>query len=238
MKFIRDIAREFMGRGGKQLRPRLCRIVHEAFLGGTHPPDGFGHVLDAVECFHKASLIHDDIQDGDEERYGRPTVHAEYGVPVAVAVGDWLVAEGYRLLATSGLTRVADMLAAAAESHLQLSEGQGDELAMRFSGGGRPAEPDELISIYRRKTGGAFSLAARLGAISALEAGPRSAAVERELARFGLNFGVMFQIRDDLADNESVLGRAHLDAARGECVSAASSIGFPPLQEALIAFLG
>jgi geranylgeranyl pyrophosphate synthase len=50
-------------------------------------------------AFHKASLIHDDIEDGDALRYGEPTLHSEYGVAVALNVGDLLIGEGYRLLA-------------------------------------------------------------------------------------------------------------------------------------------
>ena len=52
-----------------------------------------------MECFHKASLIHDDIEDDDAQRYGEPTLHVEHGVPVALNVGDLLIGEGYRLLA-------------------------------------------------------------------------------------------------------------------------------------------
>ena len=85
MSGVESIALEFLGRGGKKLRPRLCRAVYK-LCGGSGPIDA---VCDAVECFHKASLIHDDIQDGDEERYGRPTVWKEHGVPVAIAAGDW-----------------------------------------------------------------------------------------------------------------------------------------------------
>ena len=238
MKSVRDIAREFMGRGGKKLRPRLCRIVREALLAegaGEGRTGDFGQVLEAVECFHKASLIHDDIQDGDEERYGMPSVHAEHGIPLAIAVGDWLVAEGYRLLATSGFPRAADMLAAASESHLQLSEGQGDEQAIRFSEL-RCATEDETLSIYRRKTGEAFALAARLGAIAALGPGERSQCVERELVRFGLAFGVLFQMRDDAADGETALAPSHREAAWAECADAASAIDIPTLSSALAAF--
>ena len=240
MKSVRDIAREFLGRGGKKLRPRLCRIVYEALIpggGGDGRTGEFAQVLDAVECFHKASLIHDDIQDGDEERYGKPSVHAEHGIPIAIAVGDWLVAEGYRLLATSGFPRVADMLAAASESHLQLSEGQGDELAIRFSDC-RLATEEETLSIYRRKTGEAFALAARLGAIAALRPGERSQLVERELVRFGLAFGVLFQMRDDAADGESALPPSQGEAVRGECVASASATGNLALAAALLSFLG
>ena len=48
----------------------------------------------AIEALHKASLIHDDIADGDEFRYGRPTLHVSHGVGRAVNVGDWLVGLG------------------------------------------------------------------------------------------------------------------------------------------------
>ena len=110
MSRIADIALEFSGRGGKRLRPRLCQAVYEALGGGrgaTALPGDIAAVMEAVECFHKASLIHDDIEDGDEERYGRPTVWKEHGVPVAIAVGDWLVARGYNLIAGSGFACAA-----------------------------------------------------------------------------------------------------------------------------------
>ena len=123
MSRIADIARDFAGRGGKRLRPRLCQAVFDA-CGGT---GDLSPVCEAVESFHKASLVHDDIQDGDETRYDRPTVWKEHGVPVAIAVGDWLVAHGYLLIAQSGFPRAAQMLEATVSSHLRLCEGQGDE---------------------------------------------------------------------------------------------------------------
>ena len=176
---IKDIALEFCGRGGKKLRPRLCKAVFDR-CGGT---GDIGGVCEAIECFHKASLIHDDIQDGDETRYGRPTVWKEHGVPMAIAVGDWLVAYGYRLIAHSGFAAVAALLAATVESHLRLCEGQGDDLL----GGG------DYVSTCERKTGEAFALAAQLGALAA-------GADDAPFRRYGLAYGVLFQINDDLAD--------------------------------------
>src|SRR5205823_902010 len=73
----------------------------------------------AVECFHKASLIHDDIEDDDAERYGKQTLDTEHGVAVALNVGDLLLGEGYRLLAsldTNSNIR-SEILRAAAEGH-------------------------------------------------------------------------------------------------------------------------
>ena len=176
---VAEIALDFLGRGGKRLRPRLCKVVFER-CGGV---GDIAPVCDAVECFHKASLVHDDIQDGDEERYGRPTVWKEHGVPMAIAVGDWLVAHGYRLIMRSGLPAAPAMLAATVDSHIRLCEGQGDDLA----GDG------DYVSVCERKTGEAFALAAQLGALAA-------GAADVKFRRYGLVYGVLFQINDDIAD--------------------------------------
>ncbi len=188
MTGIESIALEFLGRGGKRLRPRLCRAVYLLCRGKV----SIDPVCDALECFHKASLIHDDIQDGDEERYGRPTVWKEHGVPIAIAAGDWLVAHGYGLISGSGFAAAPQMLRAAVASHLRLCEGQGDDLL----GAGRAFDPAAYVSVCERKTGEAFALAAQLGALAA-------GADDAPFRRYGLAFGVLFQINDDLSDGEA-----------------------------------
>ena len=200
MMSIQDIALGFCGRGGKKLRPRLCKAVFVR-CGGTGDIDG---VCDAIECFHKASLIHDDIQDGDEERYGRPTVWKEFGVPVAVAAGDWLVAHGYRLIAESGFAAMPQMVHAAVLSHVRLCEGQGDDLLS--DNAQRPLadiQPSAYVSICERKTGEAFALAAQLGALAA-------GADDAPFRRYGLTYGILFQINDDLADGANPASLAEL----------------------------
>ena len=182
MSRIADIARDFAERGGKRLRPRLCQAVFEACGGkGDLSP-----VCEAMESFHKASLVHDDIQDGDETRYGRPTVWKEHGVTVAIAVGDWLVAHGYLLIARSGFARAPRLLEAVAAAHLRLCEGQGDDLL------GVVGTAD-YVSMCARKTGEAFALAAQLGALAA-------GADDAKFRRYGLAFGILFQVNDDIAD--------------------------------------
>lgn len=181
MNAVETIARGFLASGGKRLRPRLCEAVYRSIR--PEGADDLAPLKEAIECFHKASLVHDDIQDGDETRYGRPTVWKRHGIPVAVAVGDWLVAHGYELIARSGFANAAAMLEATAASHLRLCEGQGDELL----GAG------DYVSVCERKTGEAFALAATLGAMAA---GAEPAAYRE----WGLVFGVLFQIRDDSAD--------------------------------------
>ena len=197
---IGAIALEFCGRGGKRLRPRLCRAVFEVCR--ESPPAGrIEDLCEAVECFHKASLIHDDIQDGDEARYGRPTVWKEHGVEIAIAAGDWLVAHGYSLISGSGFPNAFEMMRATVRSHVALCEGQGDDLLGVLSR--RGDDIPGYISICERKTGEAFALAAELGALAAgVDAAP--------YRRYGLDFGVLFQVRDDLADGEAPDGVASL----------------------------
>ncbi len=122
----------------------------------------------AVECFHKASLIHDDIEDGDAERYDQRTLHAEYGVPIALNVGDLLLGEGYRLLAEVDVPDVqkVELLQAAARGHRNLCLGQGSELAwMRAPG---PMTLKDLLHIFRMMTAAAFEGALILGALIAV----------------------------------------------------------------------
>ena len=107
-----QIAREWLARGGKRLRPFITiaayAMAQHGFAGlspGAEPgvlaPLPVRSVALAIETLHKASLIHDEIEDGDSHRYGKPTVHHVHGVGTAINVGDYLVGEGYRLLASA-----------------------------------------------------------------------------------------------------------------------------------------
>src|SRR6185503_2935803 len=65
---------------------------------GLNLPDLVKRAALAIECFHKASLVHDDIEDDDTFRYGRETLHRQYGVGTAINIGDYLIGLGYRLV--------------------------------------------------------------------------------------------------------------------------------------------
>jgi geranylgeranyl pyrophosphate synthase len=198
-------ALDWLGRGGKRWRPLLAAGVCRALArpGRRVPAGALRRVAVAVECFHKASLVHDDIEDDDRLRYGEPTLHEQHGVPIAINAGDLLIGEGYRLLAAVGgpASRRARMLAVAAEGHRTLCLGQGEELAWMRARAAAPLEPERVLRIFRRKTAPAFEVALRLGALCA-DASP---AVHRVLERFSAALGTAYQIRDDLED---VLGNA------------------------------
>jgi geranylgeranyl pyrophosphate synthase len=193
------IGREWLARAGKRWRPFLAVAAWRALVGpNCEVPADLKAVAIAVECFHKASLIHDDIEDGDSTRYGEPTLHAEHGVPVALNVGDLLIGEGYRLLAAAGVSaeQRAAMLGVAAEGQRELSRGQGAELI--WAGKPAPLTSLQVIDIFRRKTAPAFEVALRIGALYAgIESHDEVADV---LKSYSEAIGIAYQIRDDLAD--------------------------------------
>jgi geranylgeranyl pyrophosphate synthase len=188
-----EIAREWLGRAGKRWRPFLTACAFSAWQ--DDPDAGFPEALKqmavAVECFHKASLIHDDIEDGDALRYGAPALHVEHGVPVALNAGDLLIGEGYRLLAECG---VPSLVRIAAAGHRQLCLGQGTELD--WARNPRPLSVVDVLEIFRRKTSPAFEVALRIGAA----AGGAPESVHLILTRYSDALGIAYQIRDDLED--------------------------------------
>ena len=192
------IAQEWLSRAGKRWRPFLTAAVYQAFQAepGAALPADLRKVAVAVECFHKASLIHDDIEDDDSARYGEKTLHEEYGVPVALNVGDYLLGEGYRLIGECDVDaeqRVA-MLQVAAAGHRRLSLGQGAELC--WAREPQPLDSLQVLDIFRQKTAPAFEVALRLGAIYA----GRDHEVDEVLQRFSEALGIAYQIRDDVQD--------------------------------------
>ena len=158
--------------------------------------DDFRRVSLAVECFHIASLVLDDIEDMDESRYGEKALHEEHGVGVALNVGDALIGDGYRLLAGCNATAdlKCEMLRVAAEGHRTLCQGQGAELC--WANHPAPLTPLEVLEIFRQKTAPAFAVALHLGAILA----NRHANVQEVIENFSRSLGIAYQIRDDLND--------------------------------------
>jgi geranylgeranyl diphosphate synthase type II len=201
------IARDWLARSGKRWRPYLATCVHLALAcdrGQQHGQDDEPHadanirkLAVAIECFHKASLIHDDIEDGDAERYGLPALHVEHGEAVALNVGDFLLGEGYRLIAeieAPAETKV-EMLRAAADGHVTLCRGQGAELS--WARDPRPLSSLEVLQIFRQKTAPAFDVALRLGALYA----GADREVHEVLGEYSESLGIAYQVRDDLEDH-------------------------------------
>jgi geranylgeranyl diphosphate synthase, type II len=198
------ISRAWLAGNGKRWRPFLLACVYRALRSGSGAGDDAPENLPidlrklavAVECFHKASLVHDDIEDDDALRYGQKTLHEEHGIPIALNAGDLLIGEGYRLIAeTQAPARArARMLQVAAVGHRTLCLGQGAELSWMRNP--RPLGSLEVLDIFRRKTAPAFEVALRLGAIYARPEQDLSDI----LGRYSEALGIAYQIRDDIDD--------------------------------------
>jgi geranylgeranyl diphosphate synthase type II len=204
------LAYDFMAKGGKHSRPFITLAVYDALTEGRCTlgegeqqvaalPDPVKRCAISIETFHKASLVHDDIEDDDQFRYGDETLHCKYGIPTAINVGDFLIGLGYRLISREtpqiGAEAAADILDKMADAHVKLSEGQGAELLWRDSLNKR-LSPLDALKIYALKTAPAFEAALYTGARLA---GPVDA-LREPITQFARNLGVAFQILNDLND--------------------------------------
>jgi geranylgeranyl pyrophosphate synthase len=237
------IAYDFLARGGKRSRPFITLAAYDALRGapatladsGWDLPDPVKRAAVAIETFHKASLVHDDIEDDDAFRYGQETLHRVHGTGVAINVGDYLIGLGYRLVGRDrkelGADAASDILDKFADAHLKLSEGQGAELLWRDAADQTLTSLDAL-KIYALKTAPAFE--------AALYTGVRLAGAaeqyEKMIADFSRNIGVAFQILNDIKDwggdddNKLVAGQDVL-AARPTLLLALALEGLSPAQK-------
>jgi geranylgeranyl diphosphate synthase type II len=196
------IARGQLQQAGKRWRPFLTACAWRALQENEDAelPADLKKLAVAVECFHKASLIHDDIEDDDDLRYGEATTHVTHGLPVALNVGDLLLGEGYRLIGECRCApeTLVSMLRAAAAGHRTLCLGQGSEL--NWTRHPQPLDSLQVLNIFRRKTAPAFEVALLLGAYY----GGCDQQTAAAISRYSESLGIAYQIRDDLEDIDGV----------------------------------
>lgn len=178
---------------GKLFRPLL--LVDSALAVGGDV-DAVLPAAVGAECGHVASLIHDDIIDGDDLRRGRPAVHRRFGVADAIVAGDALIFDMFAGLAECGdrgvpADRVMSALESVARAGLDLCRGQSLEAEIC---GGLTFDTDRYLTMVRLKTASFFRGACESGAIL----GGGTPAEVRALAAYGDRLGIAFQIHDDL----------------------------------------
>ena len=196
-----QIALKSLLSGGQRLRPFLTALAYEAFV--SEPDPAILNILAlSVECFHKASLIHDDIEDNDDMRYGVETLHTQYGVPVAINVGDYLIGEGYRIISESSLPAdlIREGIKIVARGHRSLTIGQGAELISISSN--EILSLQEMLELFDNKTSAAFKVSLLLGATI----GGASNEILEVLSSFSKLVGIGYQIKDDLSDYQGKKG--------------------------------
>ena len=194
--------------GGKRLRPILAMLSCEVVGGVPEITIPFGV---ALEYLHNSTLIHDDIIDKDKWRRGLQTTHEKFGLPMAIIAGDALIGETYRMLsfmAPPELKAVTykEIIRYIADAAKRFYEGEAMdiEFASRFD----VTIPEYMVMI-EKKTAQLYWLAGKGGALI----GKGSRRQVDNMAKYGLLFGLMFQIKDDLLNilpDQAALGKQNM----------------------------
>jgi geranylgeranyl diphosphate synthase type II len=194
---LTDAMRYALQGGGKRIRPVLCLATGEA--AGAEPEELLPAAA-AIELVHTFSLVHDDLPalDDDALRRGRASAHIEYGEAVAILAGDALLAQALDLALSYGRPEVARELARATlgmigGQYLDVTDGRA-----------------ELAQLHALKTGRLFSAAVG----SALWVAGVPEQEQAPWRGFAADFGLLFQIVDDLLDGDGLVNERGVEAAR------------------------
>lgn len=186
--------------GGKRIRARLALEACRSF--GVDRATAVKWAA-AVELLHNATLIHDDIQDGDTTRRGQPAVWATHGVAQAINAGDFMLMLPFLAVAEMEHARKAALFALVAETATHIVRGQVAELGLKDAG---RLDVASYVSACRGKTGALMALPVAGAAIL----GGRSASEAAALGEYFIQLGVLFQIQDDVVDLFGDKGRGKI----------------------------
>ena len=182
--------------GGKRLRAIMPRLVGEA-VGNGH--QGHYTLGACIEIIHNFTLVHDDIMDQDPIRRGLDAVHVAFDDPTAINAGDAMLALGFEMLADSKHiddSQLRHVVSAIGQMVRNVAEGQQEDFEFEDR---ESVSEAEYISMIAGKTSAMFETCAETGAILA---GADSETVNN-MANWGLNLGLCFQIMDDYIDMTS-----------------------------------
>lgn len=176
--------------GGKRLRPMLLLTAYRLFR-----PD-YERAMSAavgIETYHNHTLLHDDLMDRADMRRGKATVHRRWNDNTAVLSGDTMLLLAYRLIASTAVGRMEEVMALFTQSAIQICEGQ--QMDVNFETRADVSEA-EYIEMIRLKTSVLLGCAAKMGALLA----DAPAADCDTLYAFAEKVGLAFQLQDDYLD--------------------------------------
>jgi len=184
---IEKVATTLISAGGKRLRPLLC-------LASSHiankTTENTYYLSAAIELIHVATLLHDDVIDESILRRGKQTSNTIWGNKPSILVGDFLFARAFELMVNTGNIRFLGILAKASS---QISKG---EIAQLRHVKSLDLGIQDYLKIIEYKTATLFAASCQTGAFS----GGANENVAGQLYEFGKNFGLMYQIIDDVLD--------------------------------------
>lgn len=198
MKLLDLLIKQVKQAKGKQMRPmlvlltaQLCgKIDERAYLAAS-----------AIELWHTATLIHDDVVDEADERRGLASINAIWDNKIAVLLGDFLLAKGLLALVNNA---EFDFLRVASYAIKLMSEG---ELLQIQKSRETDISEETYFEIINGKTASLLSVCCEIGAIAA----GADDATSKKMQKFGKNLGNAFQIKDDIMDyvgSNTIIGKA------------------------------
>lgn len=193
--YLYDLVADYPSRAGKGLRAALC-LATCAALGGS-PRRALNNAV-AIELFHNGFLIHDDLQDGSQQRRGAPALYRQHGIPIAVNVGNATNLLALQRLMENRVTLGPQLSwALIQETELMMRhtlEGQAMELGWIRDNVTDLDANDYLHMCLKKTSWYSFIYPMRVGALIA-----RGGRLEPErFCRFGWYMGAAFQIQDDI----------------------------------------
>ena len=178
-------------RYGKALRPALSIAICRA-RGGSLP--AILPTAAVLELYHNAFLVHDDIEDQSELRRSEPTLHREYGLPIAVNVGDGMLAMAIQPLLDNiervGLGKALTILQIVSRMARETAEGQMIELDWVRSGDWTHDDAEYVRLVYKKSAWYSFVAPILVGAVAA----GLSDSEVKKLGRMAIPIGIAFQI--------------------------------------------
>ena len=184
---IPQLAGHVIAAGGKRLRPMLT--LASARLCGYQ---GRRHMALAacVEFIHTATLLHDDVVDDSDLRRGLETANTLWGNKPSVLVGDFLFSRAFQVMVRDGSLEVLRILS---DASAVIAQG---EVAQLITTNDTETGEADYLRVISEKTAPLFEAACRIGAV----VGERPSAEQEALGRYGRNFGIAFQLVDDVLD--------------------------------------
>ncbi|MFW6094307.1 MAG: polyprenyl synthetase family protein [Pseudomonadota bacterium] len=187
VNLVEEIGHHIIGGGGKRLRPLLVLLGARAC-----GYDGSAHVRLAaiIEFLHTATLLHDDVVDHSDRRRGRATANATWGNPPSVLVGDFLYSRAFQLMVE---LQDMDIMAILSDATNTIAEGEVLQLA---NVGNVALTESEYLRVIRCKTALLFQAATHTAGVLSSD-NPEEI---QALKRFGVHFGMAYQLVDDYLD--------------------------------------
>ncbi|HUI71142.1 MAG TPA: polyprenyl synthetase family protein, partial [Spirochaetia bacterium] len=211
---------------GKRIRPAMMVLSYRA-LGATADSDSLVSLAAAVEVLHAASLVHDDVIDGADSRRHQVSLNKRFGNRIAVLAGDILYTHFFTLI--TGLSRIdAHKRFRLLDVFLETTKAMclGEIIAQEARATNRPLSFEVYKEIATDKTAVLFSACCKTAALLG-DAPEKTVATVSEL---GMNFGLAFQMIDDLMDQDHGLEPEVdlLSKAMGHAMSARAGIDVLP----------